>query len=238
MKPMQTRWLGTLAALALVAGCADQPTEPTMEDAELAASFEAMAAQATRDGDSDAATAFEGGALALRAGIAPTEITLVVDGEEVPHKAVVFAVARSGPDGPRLLMRSLLAWSGHDPRETILKVMLLSDEAEFGHPSQMVPMGRARGWFADLVEAIRYRAVEGSAGIQVAQVGGPCGPAAPDRPGIRCRKARFDIQVNGGFAILGSGEPAVPPVVTLGITGEAEGVAGIIVAPPGEFGGP
>jgi hypothetical protein len=217
----------------MLAGCAADTVAPTATDSELAASFEMMAAEATRDGDTDAADAFGGGALALRAGVTPSEITVLIDGAEVTHKAIVFAVARGGPSGPQVLMRSLLAWSGTNPRETILKVMLLADEAEFGHPSQMVPQGRARGWFADLVEQVRYLATSGSAGIQVAEVGGPCGRAAPDRPGIRCHKARFDIQVDGEFQHRTQGDVAE---ASLAISAAATGVAGIIVAPPG-FGG-
>lgn len=229
MTHLSTRFLGALAALALASGCADGPAEPTSHDTDLAASFDVMAAEARASGDADAASAFEGGALAIRAGLVPSEIDLTIDGEVVTHKAVVHAVARGGPAGPQILMRSLLAWSGQNPRETMLKVMLLADEAEFGHPSQMVPMGRARGWFGDLVAGIRYLATDGTAGIQVAFIGAPCGPNAPDRPGIRCRRARFDVQVDGSFSAL----PIATPGEVLAIGAAAEGVAGIIVAPPG-----
>lgn len=229
MTHRSTRFLGAVAALALASGCADGPAEPTSHDADLAASFDLMAAEARSSGDVDAASAFEGGALAIRAGLTPSEITVVIDGEAKTHKAVVHAVARSGPAGPRVLMRSLLAWSGSNPRETILKVMLLADEAEFGHPSQMVPQGRARGWFGDLVAQARFLATDGSAAIQVAAIGAPCGPAAPDRPEIRCRRARFDVQVDGEFSKL----PIATSVDDLEIAVDAEGVVGIIVAPPG-----
>ncbi len=229
MTHLSTRFLGTLAMLALTAGCAEGPTEPTSHDTDLAASFDLMAADARSSGDVDAASAFEGGAVAIRAGLVPSEIDVTIDGAVVKHKAVVHAVARSGPAGPRVLMRSLLAWSGSNPRETILKVMLLADEAEFGHPSQMVPQGRARGWFGDLVAQARFLATDGSAGIQVASIGAPCGPAAPDRPEIRCRRARFDVQVDGEFSKL----PIATSVDDLEIEVDAKGVVGIIVAPPG-----
>lgn len=228
MTHLPTRFLGTLAVLALAAGCTDGPTGPAAHDADLAASFDLMASEARSSGDADAASAFEGGAVAIRAGLTPSNITVFIDGEAKPHKAVVHAVVRGGPAGPQVLMRSLMAWSATSPRETMLKVMLLANEAEFGPPSQMVPMGRARGWFGDLVAQIRYLAISGSAGIQVAFIGAPCGPTAPDRPEIRCRRARFDVQVDGGFSTLpiASGD-----VVPIGV--EAEGVAGIIIAPPG-----
>lgn len=229
MTHLSTRFLGAVAILALASGCADGPAEPTSHDADLAASFDLMAAEARSSGDMDAASAFEGGALAIRAGLVPSEIDVTIDGDLVTHKAVVHAVARSGPGGQQILMRSLLAWSGQNPRETMLKVMLLADEAEFGLPSQMVPMGRARGWFGDLVAGIRYRATEGSAGIQVDFIGAPCGPSAPDRPGIRCRRARFDVQVDGTFSTL----PVAAAGEDLEISADAEGVAGIIVAPQG-----
>ncbi len=228
MTHLSTRFLGTLAVLALAAGCADGPTEPAAHDADLAASFDLMAAEARSSGDADAVSAFEGGALAIRAGLIPSEITVFIDGEPKTHKAVVHAVVRGGPAGPQVLMRSLLAWSGANPRETIIKVMLLANEAEFGHPSQMVPQGRARGWFGDLVAQARFLATDGSAGIQVAAIGAPCGPAAPDRPEIRCRRARFDVQVDGEFSKL----PIATSTDELEISVDAKGVAGIIVAPP------
>lgn len=228
-----SRLLGALALVSLLAGCAADPTEPTAENADLAASFDLMAAEARISGDINAASAFEGGALAIRAGLMPSEIEVTIDGEVVTHKAVVHAVVRTGAGDQQVLMRSLLAWSGSNPRETILKVMLLADEAEFGHPSQMVPQGRARGWFADLVEQVRYLVTGGTAGIQVAEIGGPCGRAAPDRPGIRCRKARFDVQVDGEFHRRAPGDPEQSDATRLTIVTNAEGVAGIIVAPPG-----
>lgn len=229
MTHLSTRFLGAVAVLALASGCADGPTEPTNFDTDLAASFDLMASEARSSGDIDAAAAFEGGALAIRAGLVPSEIEVTIDGEVVKHKAVVHAVARSGPAGPRVLMRSLLAWSGTNPRETILKVMLLGNEAEFGHPSQMVPQGRARGWFGDLVAQARFLATDGSAGMKVVFLGAPCGPAAPDRPEIRCRRARFDVQVDGEFSKL----PIATSVDDLEIEVDATGVVGIIVAPPG-----
>jgi hypothetical protein len=224
-----TRFLGTLAALALVTGCADGPTEPAAHDAELAASLDLMASEARAAGDADAAAAFEGGATSIRAGLTPSEITVFVDGQAKPHKAVVHGVVRGGPGGQQILMRSLLAWSATNPRETMLKVMLLADEAEFGLPPQMVPLGRARGWFGDLVAQARYLATSGSAEIEVAFLGGPCGPAAPDRPEIRCRRARFDVEVDGRFSRV----PVTPASESKQIAVDAEGVVGIIVAPPG-----
>lgn len=229
MPQLSSRVLGALAALALATGCADGPTEPVAYDAELAASLDLMASEARASGDADAAAAFEGGALAIRAGLTPSEITVFVDGEARTQKAVVHGVVRSGPGGQQLLMRSLLAWSATHPRETMLKVMLLADEAEFGLPNQFVPLGRARGWFGDLVAQARYLATSGSAGIQVAFIGGPCGPAAPDRPEIRCRRARFDVQVDGRFSTV----PLVAEGESKQIAVDAEGVVGIIVAPPG-----
>ncbi len=229
MTHLSTRFLGTLAVLALVAGCADGPTEPAAHDADLAASFDLMASEARSSGDADAASAYEGGALAIRAGLTPSDITVVIDGEAKPHKAVVHAVVRGGPAGPQVLMRSLMAWSATSPRETMIKVMLLADEADFGPPHQMVPMGRARGWLGDLVAQLRYLAISGSAGIQVDVIGAPCGPNAPDNPNIRCRRARFDVQVDGEFSTL----PIATSTDKLEVAVTATGVAGIIVAPPG-----
>lgn len=229
MTHLSTRFVGALAVLALATGCADGPTEPAQHDSDLAASLDLMASEARASGDTDAAAAFEGGALAIRAGLTPSEITVFVDGEAKPHKAVVHGVVRGGPGGAQILMRSLLAWSATNPRETMLKVMLLADEAEFGLPNQFVPLGRARGWFGDLVAQARYLATSGSAGIQVAFIGGPCGAAAPDRPEIRCRRARFDVQVDGRFSRM----PATTEAESKQIEADAEGVVGIIVAPPG-----
>lgn len=233
MSARTVRLFGTLALFGLAAGCSDSPTEPLDHDADLAASLDAMAAEANQNGDADAATAFSGGALAVRAGVQPSEISILINDEAVTHKALVFAVARGGPQGQQVLMRSLIAWSGTEVRETILDVLLLADQAQFGHPSQMVPQGRARGWFADLVERVRYLATGGSAGIQVAELGAPCGRAAPDNPSIRCRKARFDVQVDGDFHRRAPGDPAESPETRLTIETDATGVAGIIVAPPG-----
>lgn len=231
MTHLPTRFLGVVAVLALASGCADGPTEPANVDTDLAASFDQMAVEARQSGDLDGATAFEGGAEALRAGLVPSDIAVSIDGEVVIHQALVHAVARGGPDGPQVLVRSLLAWSGGPSGGTMLQVMLLADAAEFGHPSLAT---RARGWFGDLENGVRYAATSGGAGIQVASLGGPCGPSARHHPSIRCRLARFDVQVDGTFRARSSatGEETVMIAVN------ATAVAGTITAPAGFFGTP
>lgn len=239
------RPLGALALVGLIAGCSDSPVAPLDYDADLLETFETMALNANRDGDADGAAAFSSGALAIRNGVRPTDIVVLVDGAPVPHKALVAAVVRENASvagGQPILMRSLMAWSGAHPVQTMLEVSLLADQATFGPPSaltaQLLNATRARGWFADLVAKVRYLATGGTAGIQVAEIGSACERPLAHRPALRCYKARFNVQVDGEFHRRNLGDPLVSAETRLTIEVDAEGVGGVIVAPAGAFGTP
>lgn len=233
------RLLGALAVLGVAAGCSDGPTEPLDYDADLAAAFEMMAADANRTGDADGAAAYSSGALAVRMGVRPTDITVYIDGQAVPHKAIVAAVVRSIGTQDPILMRSFMAWSGGPrPVETILEVSMLREEAEFGHPMSFAPQRQARGWFADMVARIRYLATAGEAKIKVESLGAACDRPVSDNPTIRCRKARFEVEVEGDFHRRAPGDPPTSPATKREIKVDEGAVNGVIVAPQGLFDAP
>lgn len=232
MRTMSLRLMGLVALLGTAAGCSDTPTIPTEESTELAVAFEAMAAEANREGDGEGAAALSAGSIALRMGARPTEIEVVIDGESIRHDALVAAVSRT-VDGQTRLLQTLFAWTGARRPTTILEVSILGEEGTFNPSATTEPAGRARGVYRNLVDRFRWIAAEGGAAIGLTGTGEACGRPLGENPNITCVKARFDVHVDGLFRerVLGSDQPVSD--VAHRIFTEAEGVNGVVVGPAG-----
>jgi len=233
MANLSLRLMGAVALLGATAGCADNPTVPTDESTELALAFETMAADANREGDGDGAASLSAGSIALRMGVRPTEIAVVIDGETVRHQALVAAVTRT-VDGQTRLLQTLFAWTGGRRPIAILEVGILGEEGTFDPSATTDPSGRARGVYKNLVDRFRWIAATGSAAIGRAGTGEACGRPLGDNPNISCVKARFNIAVDGLFHERHPASASALSDVAHRIATEATGVNGVVIGPAGE----
>lgn len=231
---MSRRSIRPLALLAgaLFAGACQEgsPTAPAEASLELQAAMAQAGDDAARSGDSERAEALSHGARALRWGIRPSRIEVKVKNETYRYLAIVVGVVRQRADGERVLVRSLVAWTGRPPT-ALLHVISTSDQALFGHPdngngNDGGPEG-ARGQWKDLVNHELWVATAGSANLELLGIGDAC-PVQPPSVALRCVLARYDIRINGKFQLAGTGGPDGPPIE---IHTNADGVHGVVIKP-------
>lgn len=216
---------GTTATTALT-GTNDQ-TSPELpaESAEVSLLLDEMAVHAASVGEEAAATAYAGGALALRFGVEPTPIVLQVNGQDVRYRAVITAFAAS-PTTTSVGVRSLVAWTANgEGRTAILLVDARSDEASFDPSGLPAAPGLAKGVWANLSAGIRFHAETGTSTTSVASIAGRCPiqPGGAD-PRVTCRLARFGGRIGGVFVSGG------PESARVDITFPAQTFAGAILA--------
>lgn len=134
---MIVRRLPAFALGALLLGCGDDPTSPATLDLRLAAlTFDALQRSRTETGDGLGATAAQHAAMALRAGVRPTRVSLTVDGSTDEYWALEVEHA-FGDDftlSPVLtlpiVLRQMVAWRGDDPRR-VVSISVVSDTGTF-----------------------------------------------------------------------------------------------------------
>lgn len=238
MSVRSVRSLSWLLVVALFgAACEDAPTTPTAEpEPELApeVALEQMADEAVRAGDAERRDVLLQGAAALRRGIRPSEIEVKIQNETFLYKALVIGIVRVRRDDQRVLVRTLIAWTGERRPTAILHVTSRSDLALFGPPPGNSGEaggdggpGRARGWWADLVNRERWVATAGSADIELVETGGACPLPTTADGGLNCELARWDLRINGNFEQAGS-EGGGPHKA---IHTNADGVNGAVLSP-------
>ena len=226
------RGLGFSAALGFLAACASDPAGPDAPVPELEATLEQLAAEANSAGDLDAAAAFGDGLLAVRLGVRPSELAVIVAGQSARYHAIVTGVAQTRDDGSIVIRRSLVAWLGRPRPEAILQVTSFSDEAVFGYPSDLTgdaaPVGRARGTWVNLVRGHTFVGTSGPASVALVSTGEEC-PALPRDTRIRCAVARYDVSIDGVFHLLPRRDARTTDQTTrIEISAEG-GVAGVVV---------
>lgn len=134
---MAVRRLPAVALGALLLACGDDPTGPAPLDLRLAAlTFDALQRSRTETGDGLGATAAQHAALALRAGVRPTMVSITVDGSTDAYWALEVEHA-FGDDltlSPVLtlpiVLRQMVAWRGDDPRR-VVSISVASDTGTF-----------------------------------------------------------------------------------------------------------
>lgn len=230
-------------AVVLATGCVEStPLEPLEQSVETEVALSQMAAESNAAGDADAAEGFSSGALALRVGVRPTDIVVTIRGGEVRYQALVAGIVRHLRNGDRVLFRHLIAWTPSEGRPTaVLQVMQLTDEAQFGFPTDIStaadPRGRARGTWVDRANGMRWVATAGGSGIALVSTGDPCEGSLAQNPNITCRKARYNIRVAGGFQkLLSRDSRDLSPDELLQIASQFAGVNGVVIAPAGDGG--
>jgi len=234
MSRRSIRPLTLLAGALLAAACQDEsPTAPAEATVDLQAAIAQAGDEAARSGDTERAEALSHGARALRWGIRPSAIEVKVRNESYTYLAIVVGVVRHRAGGERVLVRSLVAWTGRPPT-ALLQVISASDQALFGHPGgnsngNGSDPDAARGHWKDLVNHELWVATAGSADLTLVDTGNPC-PVQPSAPALRCLLASWDIRINGNFQLVGSDGPDGAPIE---IHSNAAGVHGVVIKPAG-----
>ena len=222
-----------LAAGWFAVACQEgSPTTPDEANLGLQAALTEAGDAAVRSGDTERAEALRHAGTALRWGIRPSQIEVKIQNETFSYLAIVVAVTRRGPDGGRVLVRSLVAWTGR-PATALLHVISKSEQALFGHPGNGNGSGPdgARGQWKDLVNHELWVATAGSADLELAGTGGAC-PIQPSDAALLCVLASFDIRINGSFQLLGGGSDG-PGGSPIEIHTNADGVHGVVIKPGG-----
>lgn len=125
-----------LACVALTA-CEDDSTGPATIDLRLAAwTFDALSRSRIEAGDGSGATAARHAALALRAGIRPTRVSITVDG--VAEDYLALEIEHAFGDVPDLhsispaplFIRTMVAWRDGTP-DRFLAIYVLGDTGTF-----------------------------------------------------------------------------------------------------------
>lgn len=216
---------GTTATTALTGTDDQTASEAAAESAEVSLLLDDMAVHAASVGEEATATAYAGGALALRFGVQPTPIVLQVNGQEVRYRAVITGFAGS-PTDASVGVRSLVAWTANGGgRTAIMLIDARSDEASFDPSGLPAGPGLAKGVWANLTAGIRFHAETGSSTTQVASIAGRC-PVQPGGadPQVSCRLARFTGRIGGVFVSGG------PESSRVDIALPAQSIAGAILA--------
>ncbi len=216
---------GTTATSSLTGPETESQVAASAENTEVALLLDEMAVHSASVSDQEAATAYAGGALALRFGVEPTPVVLNVNGVDVRYRAVMTAFANS-PTTTDVGVRTLVAWTANgEGRTAIMLIAARSDEASFDPSGLPTGPGLAKGVWANLTAGMRFQAETGSSTTQVASIAGRC-PVQPGGadPRVTCRLARFTGRIGGVF-VNGSGEST-----RVDIAFPAQSFAGAILA--------
>lgn len=215
---MIVRRLAAFALGALLLGCGDDPTGPAPLDLRLAAlTFDVLERSRTETGDGLGATAAQHAAMALRAGVRPTRVSITVDGATDEYWALEVEHA-FGDDltlSPVLtlpiVLRQMVAWRGDEPRR-VISISVASDTGTFSRfqlldvvlPGNTVPLFPSsfgvlfeRGTWPFLAESGGARATRGSLGAECplpAQRRMTATSLAPIFSPISCHRATFSTR--------------------------------------------
>ncbi len=200
------RFVGAVAVAAMAAGCSTDSASPDPDqDLELAATFDAMSGEANGRGDSDESSAFSGAAMAVRLGIRPTEIAVVVGGESRRYRAFVHVVRHGQRDGALPALRTMVAYlpqlDSRRPAE-VLYMATAGDSVVVSLPSLTgvrpnIDAFAVASW-KDLVNRQYWVATAGKAGIKLQSTGEACPKLSPNG-NVSCSVAEFGVLLDGEF---------------------------------------
>jgi len=223
------RSLAPLLAAAVATACEGALTSTAELDLGITSAIAEAEVAASLAGDVERADALRHGAAALRWGVRPSTIEVAIEGETVRYLALVVGVERTTPSGDRMLIRSLVAWTGRPPT-AMLEVTSASDLGVFGPPATSADVatrpGGARGRWKNLLNHELWLATSGEAGLELVETGEAC-PKQPDNPALRCALAFWNVRLDGGFqqhGLLGPSGPTVP------IAASANAVHGVVIS--------
>jgi len=212
------RFLAVVLAALFAAACVDAPQEPTAaSDSPLASTFDGLSKESTANGDNARGNEFEWAAVAIAAGMAPSQLVVTNNGRRETYDAFVHATTISAAnvtDG--LTTRTLIAWR---KVTDVLQVIMMSapdNVSNVLHPASMGPISNApfRGAHAAYYERGPVRATAGTwigvaGSIRLSDVTlGPaqlCEFALPVTSGVGCVRGRFNVSFDVKLALLPAG---------------------------------
>jgi len=202
-----------LLSAALVA-CVDSPMAPAsvqQDDNLLALSFDELSHEQNQLGDTDRGLELGWAALAVRAGVVPSQLDVMNDGEREVYNAFVHAVAWATPSAARRpsTYRTLLAWRKSGERMQVIMLSTTANEQPVTHPLSMTPVGMGpmasarAAYFERGPVAGSWIGVNGHVKIAEGNPGDTCSPAATsqaDRPkGVACSRLTYTVGFEAGF---------------------------------------
>jgi hypothetical protein len=169
--------------------------------------------------------AFRNAVLALRQGVLPSQILVELGDQAVGYQGLVVAALRAGPDGGRVLTRSLVAWMAQQPT-AVLYVATVSDYAVFDPPASVLAPAGASGYWCDLATGEAGVAALGTAemALSPANAGGEIARGRGGDVGGGTR-VECDVRINGVFRLRGSNPEGVRRIAV-----RSAAVAGLLLS--------
>lgn len=235
-------------ALGLVVGagaCVDSPTSASsVEENQLAASFENLSQDRIAAGDTEQGEEFRWAALALRLGVTPTRFHVTRNGTAEVYSAFVH-----GARWPSPLMaarpgthRSFVAWRKNDDKLQVILVSSHLDEAPIVHPysmrllpgmQQTSPLAGAHAAYFERGNGAKdWIGIAGRARIVLESTGDACNVPKPSSApaGVSCVEARWNVAFNATLAPVRSKPRDVDDrLPTMSLVASEQEVAGALL---------
>ncbi|HEY7567944.1 MAG TPA: hypothetical protein VH762_10255 [Gemmatimonadaceae bacterium] len=212
------RFSAVAACALLLAGCVDAPQEPTAAtDSPLASTFDGLGKESTANGDNARGNEFEWAAVAIAAGMTPSQLVVANNGRRETYDAFVHATTISASnvtDG--LTTRTLIAWR---KVTNVLQVIMISapdNVSNVLHPASMGPISIGNAPFRGAHAAYYERAERATTATWIGTAGTvkltdvnigtqPCAVALPVTSGVGCVRARFNVSFDVKLSLLPAG---------------------------------
>ncbi len=213
---LTVRFLAVVLAALFAAACVDGPQEPTASsDSPLASTFDGLSKESTANGDNARGNEFEWAAVAIAAGMTPSQLVVTNNGRRETYDAFVHATTISAAnvtDG--LTTRTLIAWR---KVTDVLQVIMMSapdNVSNVLHPASMGPISISNAPFRGAHAAYYERGTTRTAGTWIGTAGSvklsdinlgaaqPCEVALPVTSGVSCVRGRFSVSFDVKLALL------------------------------------
>jgi len=215
------RFTAVAACALFIGACVDAPQEPTAAaDSPLASTFDGLGKESSANGDNARGNEFEWAAVAIAAGMTPSQLIVTNNGKRETYDAFVHATTISianVTDG--LTTRTLIAWR---KVTNVLQVIMMSapdNVSNVLHPASMGPISISTAPFRGAHAAYYERAERAATATWIGTVGAvkltdvnlgtqPCEVALPVTSGVGCVRARFNVSFDVKLAQLPAGARA------------------------------
>ena len=215
---MTLRCAALLAGVLFLSACVDAPQEPSANaDSPLASTFDALAKDANSNGDNARGTEFGWAAVAIAAGMTPSQLVVTNNGRRETYDAFVHATTISAAnvtDG--LTTRTLIAWRKVTNALQVIMLSAPDNVSNVLHPASMGPIGSTGAPFRGAHAAYYERGdntttntwigVGGTVKLTDVNIGTqPCESALPVASGVSCSRARFSVSFDVRLGMLPAG---------------------------------